>query len=421
MKLTRDDLLVGATIPAFFIASVVSMIACGHVFPAMHFWRSDSVTAQAVLGTAVMLVFVPAFVAARFSFGYLVAFSLLSAVFGFVWLSFFSAFDYPHTIARWAMIAALAASMIPLLLQNFPLWRPALSEAAWERIVVLLLGASFAVLVGDAFYGVHLGDPFGAVRSTITRPLLLNYLTGIVIGAVLPYLFAHYATRKRWGLAIGVLLLALCFYPVVINKTVLLLPVWLPFLFWLFGRVSPRQATVLALLIPIIIGLIAFTILLADHRLVLFSAINLRLIAIPSLALDHYADYFAHRELTHFCQISVVHYVTGCRYGELGPALAQVYQDGNFNASFLATEGIASVGLALAPLSAFVCGLILSVGSMVSRHLPPRFIAVSSGIAVQAIMNVPLTTGLLSNGIALLFLLWWLTPEPQTELRQQPG
>ncbi|WP_461335524.1 hypothetical protein [Bradyrhizobium elkanii] len=24
---------------------------------------------------------------------------------------------------------------------------------------------------------------------------------------------------------------------------------------------------------------------------------------------------------------------------------------------------------------------------------------------------MPLTTGLLSNGIALLFLLWWLTPE----------
>lgn len=413
MKLTRDDLLVGLAIPAFFIVSVVSMIACGHIFPAMHVWRSDSITAQAVLGTAVMLAFVPAFVMARFSFGYVVAFSLLSAVFGFVWLSFFSAFDYPHAIARWAMIAALAAAMIPLLWLDLAVWRPALSEPALERIVVLLLGTSLAVLVADAFHGVHLGDPFGTVRATITRPVLLNYLTGIVIEAVLPYLFTHYATRKRWGLAVGVLLLALCFYPVVINKTILLLPMWLPFLFWLFGRFSPRLATVLALLIPAMIGLVAFAVLLADHRYVVFSAINLRLIAIPSLALDHYADFFGHRELTHFCQVSVVRAVTGCSYGELGPALADVYQDGNFNASFLATEGIASVGLALTPVSSFVCGLILSVGSMVSRHLPPRFIAVSSGLAVQAIMNVPLTTGLLSNGIALLFLLWWLTPEWQ--------
>ncbi|MGY4419189.1 putative membrane protein [Bradyrhizobium sp. JR6.1] len=150
----------------------------------------------------------------------------------------------------------------------------------------------------------------------------------------------------------------------------------------------------------------------------MFSAINLRFLAIPSLALDQYADFFAHRDLTRFCQISIVRQVTTCPYGELGPALGAIYRDGNFNASFLATEGIASVGLALTPVSALVCGLILSVGSMVSRHLSPRFIAVSSGIAVQAIMNVPLTTSLMSNGIALLFLLWWLTPEWRAEASQ---
>ncbi|BBB99918.1 hypothetical protein ABIF38_006231 [Bradyrhizobium japonicum] len=410
MTLTRDDLVVGVTIPGFFVLSVASMIACGHAFPAMHVWRSG-INAQAALGTAIMVAFVPAFVAARFSFGYLVGFSLLSAVFGFVWLSFFSAFDYPHAIARWAMIAALAAAMIPLMLQNIPVWRPGLSEAAVKRIAVLLLASCLAVLVADVSYGANLGDPYGAARTAVVRPALLNYLTGIMIGAVLPYLFAHFASRRRWMPAAGVLLLALCFYPVVNNKTVLLLPIWLPFLFWLYGRFDPRLATVVAFLIPMIIGLSAFAILGVDKNYIVFSTINLRFVAIPSLALDQYADFFAHHELTRFCQISILRYMAACPYGELGPTLGAIYQDGNFNASFLATEGIASVGLALAPVSAFVCGLTLSVGSMVSKHLSPRFIAVSSGIAVQAIMNVPLTTGLLSNGIALLFLLWWLTPE----------
>ncbi|KWV50168.1 hypothetical protein AS156_14475 [Bradyrhizobium macuxiense] len=194
----------------------------------------------------------------------------------------------------------------------------------------------------------------------------------------------------------------------------------IPFLFCLYSYFSPRLATVLALLIPIIIGLAAFAILVADKNYFLFSAINLRFIAVPSLALDHYADFFAHRELTHFCQISVVRHLIGCSYGELGPELAAVYRDGNFNASFLATEGIASAGVVFAPVAAFVCGLILSIGSTVSHHLPPRFIAVSSGIAVQTVMNVPLTTGLLSNGIALLFLLWWLTPEWRPALAYEP-
>ncbi|MBR1207147.1 MULTISPECIES: hypothetical protein [unclassified Bradyrhizobium] len=417
MQLTRDDLTVGVTIPGFLVLSTASMIACGHAFPAMHVWRSG-ITAEAILGTAIMAVFIPAFIAGRFSFGYLVSFSLLSAVFGFVWLSFFSAFDYPHAIARWAMIAALAAAMIPLMFQNMPVWRPGLSETAIKRIALLLLASSLAVLVADISYGASLGNPYGAARNAVTRPALLNYLTGIMIGAVLPYLFAHFASRRQWMQAACVLLFALCFYPVVNNKTVLLLPIWLPFLFWLFGRFTPRLATVLTFLIPMIIGLTAFAVLGADRDYVVFSAINLRFLAIPSLALDQYADFFAHRDLTRFCQITIVRQVTACPYGELGPALGAIYRDGNFNASFLATEGIASVGLALAPVSALVCGLILSVGSMVSRHLSPRFIAVSSGIAVQAIMNVPLTTSLMSNGIALLFLLWWLTPEWRAEASQ---
>ncbi|MGY3445244.1 MULTISPECIES: hypothetical protein [unclassified Bradyrhizobium] len=412
MPLTRDDLAVGVTIAGFFVLSVASLIACGHAFPAMHVWRSD-LTAQAVLGTAIMVVFIPAFVAGRFSFGYLVSFSLLSAVFGFVWLSFFSAFDYPHATARWAMIAALAAAMVPLMVQTVPLRRPDLSDAAVKRIAIVLLASSFAVLIGDISYGANFGNPYGAARNAVARPALLNYLTGIIIGAVLPYLFAHLASRRQWLPAAGVLLIALSFYPVVNNKTVLLLPLWLPFLFWLFGRFDPRLATVLAFVIPMIIGLLAFVVLGADRNYVVFSAINLRFVAIPSLALDQYADFFAHHELTRFCQITALRHLTACPYGELGPTLGAIYRDGNFNASFLATEGIASVGLALAPASALVCGLILAVGSMVSRHLSPRFTAVSSGIAVQAVMNVPLTTGLLSNGIALLFLLWWLTPEQQ--------
>lgn len=60
------------------------------------------------------------------------------------------------------------------------------------------------------------------------------------------------------------------------------------------------------------------------------------------------------------------------------------------------------------------------LGTAIMVVFVPAFVAVSSGIAVQAIMNVPLTTGLLSNGIALLFLLWWLTPEQRVELSVRP-
>jgi hypothetical protein len=75
-----------------------------------------------------------------------------------------------------------------------------------------------------------------------------------------------------------------------------------------------------------------------------------------------------------------------------------------------ANEGAASVGLKWAPLSALVCGLVIALGNGLSSGLPARFILLSAGVVSQVLMNVPLSTSLLSNGVAVLFLLWYVTP-----------
>jgi hypothetical protein len=84
---------------------------------------------------------------------------------------------------------------------------------------------------------------------------------------------------------------------------------------------------------------------------------------------------------------------------------------GNFNGSLFATEGLASVGPLFAPLSALACGLIVSLGNSASARLPAPLLATSAGIAVQALLNTPLSVSLLSNGVLVLWLLWVLTPE----------
>jgi hypothetical protein len=406
---------VGLALFVYSVLSIVSLIGGGLVFAYMHIGRSDSPTLAAVLATTSLFILIPVFASARFSFGYVVACWLYSAVIGFIWISFFSQFDYPHELARWSMAVSLVAATAPLLFLDLPLPRPRISMEAWSRLAFLFLTASLLVLVADAAYGLVFAFPDSDGRNLVARPVLLNYLTGIVIGALIPYLVAYFASAKQWTVTVGTLAIALCYYPVVVNKTVLFLPFWLLFLFWLFGRLEPRLATVLSLLIPLVVGLLDFGSYLllypAKSGAYLFSFINLRQIAIPSMALDHYADFFTRHELTHFCQVSVIRKFFGCPYGELGTAMAGVYHDGNFNASFLATEGIASVGLWLAPLSAFACGVVLSMGSAAARHLSPRFVAVSSGFATHALLNVPLTTALLSDGVVVLFLLWWLTPK----------
>jgi hypothetical protein len=122
-------------------------------------------------------------------------------------------------------------------------------------------------------------------------------------------------------------------------------------------------------------------------------------------------DFFSSNPRTYFCQINIVRLMEGCSYSDqLGVVFASRYGVGNLNASLFATEGIASVGLIWSPMVLFLCGIVLSVGNGCSRHLPAPMMATSSALAFQALLNVPLSTALLTNGVLLLFLLWYICP-----------
>jgi hypothetical protein len=105
-----------------------------------------------------------------------------------------------------------------------------------------------------------------------------------------------------------------------------------------------------------------------------------------------------------------------CPYNEyLSIVMAKAYQLGNLNGSLFATEGVASVGPVMAPLAALGCGLVISLANRLSSGLPSRFILLSGGIFPQVLLNVPLATTLLTNGAAVLFLLWYVTPRAMFE------
>jgi hypothetical protein len=80
------------------------------------------------------------------------------------------------------------------------------------------------------------------------------------------------------------------------------------------------------------------------------------------------------------------------------------------NASLFATEGIASVGPLFAPIAALACGLVIALGNKVSAGLPPGFILISAAVISHILLDVPLSTTLVSKGLGALMLLWYLTP-----------
>jgi len=423
---SKNDAALAVLLVLFLLVAGISMTAVlqnsvpGHE----NFW-------SAVAGTLLLAGFIPLFVLARFSFGYVVGISFYWMIISFFWYTYFTVQHYDHVLARWSAVASLLLFLLPVLFQTIALPRRlALSPRGMNRLLLLLLGAALLTLAWSASYGfafVGLQDS-ERLRAAILRPGILNYLIGALTGAVLPFAFAYFAWHGRYVLAALAVLLIAGFYPVVLNKSVVFGAVWLPFLFVMFKAFEPKRATILALLIPVALGLLIYELVPSGGRLgywpsYVFGTVNVRFFAFPAIAMDRYSDFFASHPLTHFCQIGIVRAIYGCPYPfQLGVAMAEAYHLGNLNASLFATEGIASVGPLWAPISALVCGLMLSVGNSASARLPPPLLAASAGLAVQqALLNVPLSANLLSNGALVLWLLWAVTPEMAGSTAPLPG
>jgi hypothetical protein len=359
------------------------------------------------------------FAICEFSFGYFLGFYFYSMILGYLWLVEFSRFNYDHALATISAFGSALAFLVPALFVTSPIrQRFTLSERALENLLYFILILAAAVIACGAFYNfrvVGVGDIYD-FRDELQFPAWLGYATGATSNALLPFAFACFVARGNWWRAATVLLLLLLFYPITLTKLALFAPFWLLFLALLSRFLEARTTVVLSLFLPITAGVIlAFLfksgILSYGQIINYFGAVNFRMIALPSSALDFYNDFFSTHDLTHFCQISFLKTFVDCPYTDpVSIVMARAYRIGNFNASLFATEGIASVGPTLAPFTALACGLVIAVGNRLSAGLKPRFILISGAALPQIFLNVPLTIVLVTNGAALLFLLWYVTP-----------
>jgi hypothetical protein len=365
----------------------------------------------------VLLSFV--FAIARFSFGYFVAFYLYTMALGFVWLTRFSLLGYDHVPAAISATVSAAVFVLPALFITAPIrqWF-VLSATMLDRLVSLILLCAAGIIAIGVFYNfrlVSVTDIYN-FRFQLDFPGPLRYAIGIFDNALLPFVFACcLARRHRWRAA-AALLLMLSLYPITLSKGALFGPFWLVFLTLLAHLFETRIAVVLSLFLAMAAGLVLVQFeklgALSDAQLrEYFGIVNFRMIAMPGIALDLYNDFFAKHELTYFCQIGVLKRFMSCPYSDwLVIVMSKAYQFGYLNASLFATEGVASLGPKLAPLSIFVCGLIIAAANRLSAGLPAAFILVSGGMLARILLDVPLATTLLSNGAALLFLLWYVMP-----------
>jgi hypothetical protein len=381
--------------------------------PAFHIFYDPAWLCIAVAVVAAFALVSSFFAVARFSFGYFAGFYFYTMIVGYLWINCFSDLNYDHRLGGLSAAVSLVAFLLPALFISSRLRQDfVLSTRAFDRLLMLIFLLSVAVIAVGAAYNfrlVGLADIY-RFRDQIAAPAIVNYFVAIASTALLPFVFAAFIVRGAHWRAAAVLLLLVLFYPVTLSKVAFFTPIWLVVVLLLSRIFEARTAAILSLLGPVLTGLLLFLAVKAKAASV-FYTINFRLFAIPSVAMDVYNEFFARHDLTYFCQISVLKLVMNCPYHEpLSVLLERAYGLGNFNASLFATEGIASAGPLFAPVAAFACGLVVALGNRLSAGLPDSFILVSGAIFPQIMLNVPLSTVLLTHGGAIMFLLWYLTP-----------
>jgi len=360
------------------------------------------------------------FVFARFSIGYFIAFYFYTMVLGYLWVNFFSDLGYDHRLFGLSAAASAVAFLLPALLIRSPIPQVyALSSSTFERLLTLILVFSLATIVAGGIYNfkfVAVSDIY-EFRGKLEFPKIISYALSITSSTLLPFAFACFVARRNHWRAATALLLSLLLYPVTLSKISLFAPAWLVVMAVLARMCGARTGVVLSLLLPMLAGLIIFSLDIWPWYFYLF---NFRTLAVPSSAMDIYSHYFSDHDLTYFCQIGMLKPLMGCHYqDQLSVVMERAYRLGYFNASLFATEGIASVGPLFAPVSVFACGLVIALANRLSAGLPPRFILTSGALIPQILLNVPFSVTLATHGAALLFLLWYLTPrtifEPKSE------
>jgi hypothetical protein len=423
--LTQERLGLAFLIFAYVVICCVSSVFATQ-FYAVFYLSYDPArlfTAAVVVAafTPVLLLFLTF---SGFSFGYFVGFYFSSMVVGYLWLSLFSDLDYNRAQAGLSAAVSLVVFLLPALFISSPIRQVVtMSPRAFDRLLTLLSLLCLVTAAIGAGYNFKFvlpaevsnlrGDPF---------PKPLHYFITITSSALLPFLFACFATRRDHWRAGAVLVLLLFYYPIAVSKTAFFAPAWLVFMVMLSRIVATRQAVVLSLLLPMLAGVLLIILLMNDVisagvAMPYFYTVNFRMIAVPSIAMDIYNDFFSRHEITHFCQIRLLKPIIDCPYdAQLAVVMLDNYPvGGNFNASLFATEGIASVGSLFAPVSVFAAGLVVALGNRLSAGLPPSFILVSGAVLPQMLLNVPLSTVLLTHGAGILFLLWYITPRGMFE------
>jgi hypothetical protein len=270
-----------------------------------------------------------------------------------------------------------------------------------------------------------------ADANAAPQNVLLGYLSSWLSYSFISYFFARGLVTKRLPHAVlGFLGCVVLYMTTGAKASLLLLPMTAGVLMlWQQGKGFVHRT-----MLGVIATILGLTLLLPNDGASMWvkSIVLVRVIGTAGWTVSKYLEYFSAHEYTYYTHIGPVGALFGgYPYGDysLGQTIGIEYSgnpEANFNASFWASDGFAALGIAGIFVATAAMTALLYAINVFTAIFPSRFtVAWLTGFLV-AMLNVPLTTALLSGGGAIILLIAWIIslgsrmPKPAVERKSLP-
>ncbi len=294
------------------------------------------------------------------------------------------------------------------------------TEAGFKRLLIAvftIVGVGLLYVMATNRVQLVSLDEAHAARAGVTIAGLQGYLIpgyissfgGLLIAAAIAY-------RRRLLLLLAVAGYLIC-YMTIEERTAAVMPLWIAFIY-LAQRYVYRQS-VIRYFLCIMGPFFAFTAAAAisgttNHKSLffdIFTLANYRVYSVSAISFNLYYNFFLLNPHTYWSHITVVSNFVSNPYGQpLASVMAHAYRLGNYNASFLETDGLAAAGTAAIPFICLIFGAVLVSLNVCLRRLDVKLLAVVTAGSSIALVDTGIGPGVLTNGLALLGLVLWVAP-----------
>lgn len=244
------------------------------------------------------------------------------------------------------------------------------------------------------------------------------YLSMWLPYAFIPFLLARWLLdRTRTTSLVIALAGCLLMYASTGSKAALLLPV---IVIGLNRVLTSRWDSLSAILGTLTVVVVLIVALFPDEGVLMWvkSILLMRIFATTGWTFATYHDYFSANGYTYYTHIGPINALTGAYpHGEhsMGQLIGIEYngtEEVNYNAGFWASDGVGALGIVGLPLVTLAaCAVLYTINRLASGY-SSRFVTLWLCGFWLALLNVPLTTALLSGGGLLVLLGLWAARAP---------